>query len=470
MDALSNLDAAFLQAEDADEHVSMAISSLAVFEGSPPSHDELVRALSARLSGVPRYWQRLHRFPLDLVAPVWVNDPDFDINFHVRRTALAAPGGEAELERLMARVMSQRLDVDRPLWETWVVEGLADGRWALLSKVHHCLVDGVGGTELYHLLLSTSPDPDPTEQDAEWFTPPFGESDLRIYVDAAWRATSKPFRLLATMSAAARHPRRAAARAVTTADGLRSLAHAFSPIPPTTLLGPIGRQRRYTATTVPLSDIKEIRHRFDVTVNDVALAAISAGFRRMLLARGEDPASTTLRSLVPTNVRVPGTEGELANRVSCMFVDLPVHLDEPAERVRAVHDLLVAAKTHHEAEAGETLLEMGAFQPFAAVSAAVRASLRAPQHSVATVTTNVPGPRIPLYLLGRKMVRLMPFVPIADRVRVGVAMLSYCDEMSFGITGDYDSAADVTLLAQTIEAEIRSLSRSTGFVWLEQPG
>src|SRR3954453_15702226 len=158
MDVLSTLDAAFLQAEDSDENVSMAISSLAIFDGTPPSHEELVRALSARLPLVPRYFQRIRRFPLDVATPAWVNDPDFDINFHIRRTALPAPGGDAELQRLLARLMTQRLDRDRPLWATWVVEGLAGGGWALVSKVHHCMVDGVAGTELYHLLLSTTPD------------------------------------------------------------------------------------------------------------------------------------------------------------------------------------------------------------------------------------------------------------------------------------------------------------------------
>lgn len=470
MDVLSNLDAAFLQAEDADEHVSMAISSVAVFEGPPPCHDELVRALYARLPRVPRYWQRVQRFPLDLAAPVWVNDPDFDINFHVRRTALPAPGGAAELDRLMARVMTQRLDRDRPLWETWVVEGLAGGRWALISKVHHCMVDGVGGTELYHLLLSTTPEPDPGDLDAQWFAPPFDQSDLRICADALWRAAARPLRSAAVLGAAARHPRRSVARALSTARGLTSLSHALVPTPRSTLLGPIGRQRRYAATTVSLSDIKQIRRHYGVTVNDVALAAVSAGFRQVLLGRGEDPSAHTLRSLVPTNVRAPGTEGELANKVSCMFVDLPVHVADPVERVRRVHELLAEAKMHHEAEAGEMLVDLSSYQPFVLVSAMLQAAFRLPQHNIATVTTNVPGPRAPLYLLGRKMVRLMPFVPIAARVRIGVAMLSYCDEMSFGITGDYDTARDVELLAHAITAEVHSLAAPARGGQLAQPG
>ena len=457
MDVLSPLDTAFLTAEDADEHVSMAISSFAVFDGTPPPHDELVRAFCAKLPLIPRYYQRVRRFPFDVAAPVWVNDPDFDINYHVRRTALPAPGGEGELHRLMARVMAQRLDRDRPLWETWVVEGLAGGRWGLISKVHHCMVDGVAGTELYHLLLSATPDVDESTLGSDSFTPPPGPAALRLGTDAAWRAVSSPLRQATLLATACSHPKRAVRRMLTAGRGFAALAHVLAPASPSTLSGPIGRQRRYVATTVSLADVKRTRRAFGVTVNDVALAAVTAGFRALLLARGDEPTAHAVRSLVPTNVRVAGTEGELANRVSCMFADLPVHVADPIERLHVVHDLLVEAKLHHEAEAGEALLELTDRQPFSAVTATLRTAFRMPQRSIVTVTTNVPGPSSPLYLLGRKMLRLLPFVPIADRVRIGVAMLSYCDELSFGITGDYDSAIDVEILVKAIRADVEAL-------------
>jgi WS/DGAT/MGAT family acyltransferase len=457
VDVLSPLDAAFLEAEDADPHTSMAIASMAIFDGAPPAHDELVRALSSRLPLIPRYYQRVHRFAFDFAAPAWVNDPDFDINFHVRRTALPAPGGDGELHALMARVMAQRLDRERPLWEMWVIEGVAGGRWALISKVHHCMVDGVAGTELYHLLLSTTPDVDESGVGTGEFEPPQGAGAWGLLANAGWRTITEPVRVATLLSAVPRHPRRAAGRIATTARGLTAAAHVLAPATSTTLLGHIGRQRRYIATVVPLTDVKATAKTYGATVNDVALAAVTGGFRALLLARGEEPAAHAARSLVPANLRVPGTEGQLANRVSCMFVDLPVHIADPVARLRAVHDLLVEAKSAHEAEAGEAIVELSEYQPFALVSAALRAAFHLPQRNIVTVTTNVPGPREPLYLLGRRMLRLLPFVPIADRVRVGVAILSYCDELTFGITGDYDSAADLDVLAAAVGADLAAL-------------
>ena len=457
VDALSPLDAAFLDAEDADRHVSMAISSVALFDGPPPSRDELVRALAGRLALIPRYFQRVHRFPFDVATPVWVNDPNFDLSFHVRRTALPVPGGDTELNRLMARVMAQRLDRDRPLWEMWIVEGLSGGGWALISKVHHCMVDGVAGTELYHLLLSPTPDVDEAEFGTGSFTPAPPPRPFRLALEAGWRAWNDPTQIGALVASAICHPRRAVRRVATAGRGLVAFAHVLSPASASSLLGPIGAQRRYATSAVSLQDVNQIRHAFGVTVNDVALAAVTAGFRALLLSRGEDPAPHSVRSLVPTNVRVPGTEGELANRVSCMFADLPVHVEDPVERLHVVHTLLAEAKAAHEAEAGEALVELTGYEPFAAVSALLRAAFRLPQRNIVTVTTNVPGPRLPLYLLGRRMTRVMPFVPIADRVRVGVAILSYCDELTFGVTGDYDTVADLDVLMDATRSGMDTL-------------
>lgn len=457
MDVLSVLDVAFLDAEDADKHVSMAISSIAVFDGTPPSREELVDALSSRLPLVPRYCQRVRRFPFDLAAPVWVNDPTFDIKFHVRRAALPAPGGDAELNHLVALVTGERLDRDHPLWEVWVVEGLADAGWALLSKVHHCMVDGVAGTELYHLLLSPTPAVDSSIRDGDSFSPPPGPGRVQIYADAARRAMSKPASTARAVGTAWRQPR----RLLTTGRGLASLGRVVRPAAPSTLVGAISSQRRYATVVTSLEDIRRVSRAFDVTVNDVALAAITAGFRTVLLGRHELPSARTVRSLVPASVRAPGTERELANRVSCMFVDLPVHVADPIERLRVVHDQTRAAKEAHEAEAGEALVEFLESQPFVAVSAMLRAAFRLPQRNIVTVTTNVPGPQAPLYLLGRKMIRLLPFVPIADRVRFGVAMLSYCGQLAFGLTGDYGSASDLNVLARGIRADLDAFSTAS---------
>ena len=457
MDALSVLDAAFLDAEDADKNVSMAICSVAMFDGTPPSHDELTRAVSARLPLIPRYHQQVRRFPFDLAPPVWVDDPDFDIDFHIKRAALPVPGGDRELDQLVARVMSQRLERDRPLWQMWVIEGVGGDAWALLSKVHHCMVDGVAGTELYHLLLSPTPEIEPLDVPDIGLPPPTPPSRYRLDADALWRASSTPLKLVRQVADTVQHPAALLDRAVTTGQGLVAMGHVLAPTARSSLMGRIGHERGYASTTVSLSDIKLVGRAFEATVNDVALAAVTAGFRALLIGRGEQPTAHMIRALVPINVRVPGTEGELANRVSCMFADLPVHVEDPAERLAAVRDLLRDAKAHHEAEAGQTLVEFAGYEPFAVVSAMLRLAFRMPQHNIATVTTNVPGPRLPLYLLGRRLTRLLPFVPIADRVRIGIAMLSYCDELTFGITSDYDSADDLDVLTKAIDADIASL-------------
>ena len=457
MDRLSPLDAAFLSAEDADPHVSMAIASVAVFEGPAPGIDEVIAAFNGRLPLLPRYRQRIRRAPFALAPPAWVDDPDFDIWFHVRRTALPSPGGDAELFALISRLMAQRLDRDRPLWETWLIEGLAGNRWALLSKVHHCMVDGVGGTDLYHLLLSPTADaaPPPPVPDLDWPQP---VSTGRLLVDAVTTAAAVPLRQLRAAVTAARRPLDAVRLLRTTARGLLASSPVLLPSSASTLPGHVGGQRRYAAAVVPLHELKEIAARLGVTVNDVALAVTSGGFRALLTRRGEHGRPHAVRSLVPVSVRPPGAEHTMANRVSCMFADLPVHLDNPLERVRHVHDELAGAKAHHEAEAGAVVVELAAKQPFSIVSPLLRTAFSVPQYSLVTVTTNVPGPRAPLFLMGRRMLRMLPYVPIADQVRIGVAILSYCDEVAFGVTADYDSGRDLETILDGIRADLAALT------------
>lgn len=456
MDRMSPLDAAFLQAEDEESSTSMAIASIAVFDGSPPPQDELLRAFASRLPLIPRYRQRVAFPHWDLGPPVWVDDPGFDLAFHVRRTALPAPGDDADLFHLMSRVMAQRLDRGRPLWECWVVEGLQGHRWALISKVHHCMVDGVSGTELYHLLLSTDPDERLPDEEPPLWQPNQPPSTLQVTADAAGQLMVSPLRLARLVVGAARAPRATVRRALVTARGLTALAGAAVPAHDSTLFGPIGRQRRYDATAVKLQDIRAICKAYDVTVNDVALAAATSAFRALLLARGEACTPNTVRTLVPVSVRAVGEEGVLENRVSCMLADLPVQLPDPVERLQAVHRHLAHLKAVHEADAGVAVTDLAAREPFLLVAPVIRAMFRLPQRNIVTVTTNVPGPRVPLYLLGRKLVRLLPYVPIASRLRFGIAILSYCDEIAFGVTGDYD-AADVELIGREITRSIEEL-------------
>jgi WS/DGAT/MGAT family acyltransferase len=455
MDRLKPLDAVFVDAEDEDLHTSMAIASIAVFEGPAPSHEEFLAYLAGRLPRVPRYRQKLRTVPFRLGPPVWVDDPHFDLRYHVRRTALPAPGGDQQLAELMAQVMSQRLDRDRPLWEYWVIEGLTHDRWALISKVHHCMVDGVSGTDLYRVIFDFSPQPSPPAADdrAVGAEP----SGLGLAVQAVLDNAALPARQALALSSAAADPGGAIRQAAGTARAIAKLAPALRPAMGSSLSGPIGKQRRYTWARASLDDVKKIKRELGGTVNDVVLAAISGGFRALLLARGEQPQPHMVRSLVPVSVREPGEENTYGNQVSAVLADLPVHIPDPAERLAAVQAELQALKATKEAVAGEALVALGRYSWYPLASWWVRLAFALPQREVVTVTTNVPGPGQPLYGMGRRLLEIIPYVPIATTVRTGISIFSYNGNVTFGITGDFASNPDLDVLARGIEQGVSEL-------------
>ncbi len=458
MDRLNPLDAAFIDAEDADPHTSMAIASIAVFEGPAPTQEEILAHLAGRLPLVPRYRQKLRTVPLRLGRPVWVDDPDFDLRYHARRTALPAPGGDRQLAELMARVMSQRLDRDHPLWEYWLVEGLADGRWALISKVHHCMVDGVSGTDLYRVIFDTSPEPGPpvTDHRAVSAEP----SAVELAARAALDAVVLPAREALALWNAAADPAAAIRQAAEVTRAVAKLAPAAWPATGSSLSGHIGRQRRCTWARASLGDIKVIRRKLGGTVNDVVLAAISGGFRRLLLSRGEEPGPHMVRSLVPVSLRAPGEESIYENQVSAVLADLPVHIADPVQRLAAVQAELQELKTAKESVAGEALITLGRYTPFPLASGLIRLLFGLPQREIVTVTTNVPGPKEPLYGLGRRIVEIIPYVPIATTLRVGVSIFTYCDQVTFGMTGDFAGSPDLDVLAHGIEDGLAELLKA----------
>jgi WS/DGAT/MGAT family acyltransferase len=459
MDRLNPLDASFVDAEDADPHTSMAIASIAVFEGPAPGHEEVLAHLAGRLPLVPRYRQKLRTVPFRLGRPVWVDDPDFDLRYHVRRTALPAPGGDRELAELMARVMSQRLDRDHPLWEYWVAEGLAGGRWALISKVHHCMVDGVSGTDLYRVIFDASLEPSPSAA-AEDRTVRGEPSAVALAAQAALDAVVLPAREVLALSGAAADPAGAARRAAEMARAVAKLAPAARPAARSSLSGHIGRQRRYTWARASLEDVKTIKRQLGGTVNDVVLAAISGGFRTLLLARGEQPGPHMVRSLVPVSLRAPGEEDVYENQVSAVLADLPVHVADPAERLAAVRAELQTLKASKEAMVGEALTTLGRYTPFPLASWWVRLGFGLPQRDIVTVTTNVPGPRQPLYGMGRQILEIIPYVPIATTLRTGISIFTYSGNVTFGITGDFAANPDLDVLADGIEQGMAELLKA----------
>ena len=466
MDRLSPLDASFLHVEDDVNH--MHIGSIGIFEGPPPEYGELTRTIAGRLHLVPRYRQKVATVPLSLARPAWVDDPHFQVEYHVRHTALPPPGGEDELRLLVGRVMSQQLDRSKPLWEIWMVEGLEDDRWALVSKVHHCLVDGVSGAELLAVILDLSPDvPEPV--DDHW-TPAPEPTALHLTRDAAIGLASSPYEQVRAVGSLLRRPRMALDAAREVAKGSIALSSIVRPTPPTSLNGPIGPHRTYAWADVHLDDVKAIRLAHRGTVNDVVLALVTKGFRDLLHSRGESTDDRVIRTLVPVSVRprsATGTaegDGTLENRVSAMFAELPVGIDSPVERLHAISAQLDDLKESKQALAGEAITSLGGFAPPMLLTLGMRVATRAARRmgNLDTVTTNVPGPQFPLYSCGRRLLRACPYVPLAAPLRVGVAIFSYDGELVFGITGDYDTASDIDVLAAGIERGVTELLPGNG--------
>jgi WS/DGAT/MGAT family acyltransferase len=457
MDRMGPLDSVFLHVEDGVTH--MHIASCAIFEGPAPSYDEFVRMVAGRLPVLPRYRQKVRFVPGGVGRPVWVDDPHFNLVYHVRHTALPAPGGEQELDNLMGRLMSVELDRHRPLWEAWMVEGLTESRWAVISKVHHCMVDGVSGTDLMVQLLDSTPEP--SEPLPDPWAPRPEPSDMALTLDALIQLAVRPAEQTRAVGAMIRRPRRAVNAAKDTVRGLLSLGQRVGATPPLSIEGTIGPHRRWAAARSNLDEIKHIRSEFGGTVNDVVLAVITGAFRDLLLEHGDKVDGVVIHSLVPVNVRRPG-DLTANNQVSVILAKLPVGIADPVERLRAVQRDMGTVKSSHQADAGKTLTSIAALAPptvFALSLRTVTSAMRLmPQRNVNTVTTNVQGPPKALYACGRKMLEYLPFVPLSQGVRVGVAILSYNGNLAFGVTGDFDTVPDVEWFCRRIEAGIADLN------------
>jgi WS/DGAT/MGAT family acyltransferase len=453
---MSPLDATFLHIEDGVNH--MHIASCARFEGPAPSYESLVELFRGKLPLVPRYRQKVRFVPGAIGRPVWVDDPHFRIDYHIRHTALPPPGSDDDLRNLMGRLMSQQLDRNRPLWEVWLVEGLADGSWALISKVHHCMVDGISGTDLMALILDASRESSPAVAD-DWRPAP-EPSDSDLIRDAISETLASPTEMARWVRSGLRRPRRLLADVGDLLQGAKAMGQALRPNVPLSIEGTIGPHRRWAWARTSLADVKLIRKALGGTVNDVVLAAITSGFRDLLLSRGDEIDGTVVRTLVPVSVRNPD-DHTANNQVSGMIAELPVGIADPVERLHAIHTQMAGLKESHQAVAGSVLVDMAGFAPPMLLSMGLRTAIsvmrRLPQRSVNTVTTNVPGPQIPLYACGREMLEYFPFVPLSQGVRTGVAILSYNGKVAFGVTGDWDTVPDVALLAEGIERGMQEL-------------
>ncbi|HYX95699.1 MAG TPA: wax ester/triacylglycerol synthase family O-acyltransferase [Geodermatophilus sp.] len=453
---MSPTDAGFYYAES--ENTPLHVGSVAVFEGPAPSYGDVVRLLMGKLPLVPRYRQRVRRVPLDLGRPLWVDDPHFQILYHVRHTAVPSPGGEEQLRNLAGRVLGQRLDLAKPLWELWLVEGLDDGRWALISKVHHCMVDGIAGTDLMQLMFDLTPDA--THGEPQDWTPQRNPSSLEVVAGAVQDAVTHPLRELTRLSGSegVRGAGRSAVRAGRTlATGVPSMARQLATPTARSLNGPIGPHRRWAWTDADFDELKGIRTALGGTVNDVVLAAITRGFRDLLERRGSLRQGLVVRSMVPISVRQADQRGQLDNQISAVFVDLPVGEPDPVARLASVRRQMDEHKKVLQAVDARSIIAMGDFVAPTLLSMGVRAALNAGQMWCQAVTTNVPGPRVPLYVLGRRMCSAHAYVPIAGGTRVSIGIFSYLSTMTFGINADFDAFPDVDVLSGGIRRGIDEL-------------
>ena len=454
MEVMSPLDSAFLRMETSN--TSLHIASLAIFEGPAPTYDELFEIFARKLVDLPRYRQRVREVPLWLGRPVWVEDPNLNLHYHLRHTVLPRPGGDDELRTLMGRLMSTQLDRSRPLWEEWLVEGLSGGRWALVGKVHHCMVDGVAGTDILSKILDTEREP----QHEPCFGQPIPDvssepGKARLLASALTSLPHRPVNGVRAAVDAVARPQRTWDNAQLLAHGALTWTRLAKPAESSSLTGPLARARSWDFTRTTFDDIKAVRAAYGGSFNDVVVSAIARGFRDLLIERGERPGAHAVRTLIPVSVR-GGSEG-LANEVSAMIADLPVDAADPVARYQAVREQMARLKESGEVELGEVLAGVGGWTSPLLLSIGMKSVFRLPHRHLVTVATNVPGPRRPLFAAGRRLLELYPFVPIADRIRIGVAMTSYDRVLTFGITADAASTPDLPVLTEGISEGMREL-------------
>jgi diacylglycerol O-acyltransferase / wax synthase len=465
MQSMSTLDSLFLHAEN--EVSQMHLGAVALFDGPAPSEGELAELVAGRLALLARYRQRVRLVPGGLGRPLWVEDPHFRLGYHLRHTALPSPGDAAQLRQLVGRVMAQPLDLGRPLWEMWLFEGASAGRWGLICKLHHCMVDGIAAGDLLAVLLSLEPVTAPSVPD-DWQPRP-EPSSASVLAHTLGKCASGASQHARTARALLGAPGHTARRAATLTRDLISLRAPAGAPTARSLNGPLRAERQWVQARARLPDVKTIRRALGGTVNDVLLTAVSGGFRALLQQRGEPlPDELILRTLVPLSLRTPDARGIPDNRVSALIAELPIGVKDPVERLHAITIQLDALKRSRPA--ASTLTALSGLTPPPLLALGARALARAPQRHVQTVTTNIPGPQQPLYLCGRRMLEIFPYVPLALDVRIGVAICSYDGTLSFGVTGDGQHATDIPILAGGIEHELTQLlDRATPTAPLSTP-
>jgi WS/DGAT/MGAT family acyltransferase len=454
LDRLSPIDAGFLAQEGPNTH--MHIGGVVLLEGPPPPIADFLGQVRSRLHLVPRYRQKLAFPPLEAGLPLWIDDPTFNLDYHVRHTALPAPGDENNLLRLAARIYSQRLDRSKPLWELWLVEGLSDGRFALLWKSHHALVDGVSGVDLGTVLFDVSPEGTPGLAEPEPWVPHPEPSQADLIARGVQGAVRRVAGLAASVVQRAADPGELAARAREVLEGVGEVAAAAAAPPsPTPFNVPPGPHRRLAVVRAELDEFKEVKTVLGGTVNDVVLAVVAGGLAHFLRERGLDTDGMALRACVPVSVRNEATKRSLGNEITIMMAPLPVDVPDPVARLEAVREVMSGLKESKQALGAKAIAELEGFAPPTIFAQASRLQFSSRMYNL--LVTNVPGPQLPLYVLGRRMTNIFPVPFLAGDRALAVAIMSYDGGMDFGLLGDFDALPDLDVVAEGIEGALAEL-------------
>ena len=458
VERLSRLDASFLYLEEPD--TPMHVGGVLILEAPAGGVEALEELVAARLSLVPRYRQKVAVVPGHLANPVWVDDPDFDLAYHLRRNGLPRPGTEAQLLDLVSRLTSRPLDRSRPLWEAYLVDGLSDGRVAVVTKTHPALVDGLSAIDIGQVLLDVAPDAAAPEP-ADWrpTRPPSGAPLVWQALDEYVR---RPSAIVDTARGAVTDVRSTAVRLSGVATGLlRTARKTLLPAPHSPLNAPVGRQRRVAVARAELDDIKGIRKAHGGTVNDVLLNVVTGALREWLLSRGEPVVGgTSIRALVPVSMQ--DDDPSQGNRVSSYLVDLPVGESNPRVRLTRLSFAMRGIAQHGQSVGADSLIALTGFAPPTLHALGARAARGLSRRLFNLVVTNVPGPQVPLYAAGSRMLEVFPVVPLARGQGLSIGMTSYNGRVFFGLNAERDSVGDVEVLADLIEQEVAELVEALG--------
>src|SRR5919202_3482684 len=466
LDRLSAIDASFLHQEGPASH--MHVGAVMVFEGPPPPFAELLDSLRMRLHLVPRYRQKLAVPPAGTGRPLWIDDPAFNLEYHVRQSALPRPGSEGQLLRLAGRIFSQQLDRSRPLWEVWLIEGLEDGgdgggrRFALISKTHHAMIDGIAGVDIAQVLFDATPVPAEVDHPDEPWRPAPEPTPAEVLAAGASGLLRTGLRTAVRAAGALARPGAALASAAAAAEGVGEIVWAgLNPAPPTPLNVEIGPHRRFTVVRNELADFKAVKNAFGGTVNDVVLSVVSGALRGWLRSRGVRTEGLELRALVPVSIRARAERGSLGNRIAAMRGPLPVYIEDPVARLAAVRRAMGELKQSKQAVGAEVLASMESFAPPTILAQASRLNFSTRLFNL--LVTNVPGPQFPLYLRGRELLDVFPVAFLPRNHALAIAIMSYNGGMDFGLLGDFDAMPDLETVADGVRealAELVDLARA----------